>query len=73
MEGFIYYLIGWLIFSIGYFIYAYKFDEQNKKLATYHALIYGIVSWLGILFMFVSVIVYGMFTLHKWIENKLDK
>ena len=51
MQEFLIYLLGWLIFSIGYFIYAIKEDEQNKKLAIYHALIYGIVSWLGILFI----------------------
>jgi hypothetical protein len=72
MEALFWYLIGWLIFSIGYFIYAIKEDKENKKLAIYHSLIYGVVSWLGILFIFVMCIVSGMFTLNEWIENKLS-
>ena len=75
MDGFIYYLFGWLIFSIGFYIYKVYIekDNSNKKLIIYRSCIFGIVSWLGILFAITTLIVVGMFTLNEWIENKLDK
>ena len=73
MEAFIVYLIGWIIFSIGYFIYAYKYDKQNIKLSIYHAFIYGVYSWLGIIFCFCMLMTCLIFSLHEWIENKLSQ
>ena len=73
MEAFVFWLIGWVIFSIGYFVYAYKIDRQNIKLSLYHAFIYGFVSWLGIVLTICLLITGGIITLNEWIENKLSQ
>lgn len=75
MEGLIFWLIGWVLYSVGYYlyeVYAEKPTKVNKKLIIYHAFIYGVASWLGILFIFVMCIVGGIFALHEWIEKKLS-
>ena len=73
MGAFCWYLLGCLIFAIGYFIYAIKFDYQNVKLAIYHSILAGIFSWLGIVFFIAIGIVCVVVEIHEWIENKLSQ
>lgn len=75
MNGFVIYLIGWLLMSIGYYVYkvyVYKDIWINKRLIVYRAFWFGIGSWLGIMWFTCMGIVYALFSLNDYIENKLS-
>ena len=85
MQEFLIYLLGWIVFIIGHYIYymyinkydyRYKYScEKNKKLILYNGFKWGIFSWFGI-FLYIIVIVisgiiYGIILLDEYIEQKL--
>ena len=86
MQGFLIYLLGWLVFIICHFIYFMYFvkdgsftkklsNEKNKKLILYNGFKWGIFSWFG-LFCSVTVIligyiIYFIIQIDEWIEGKL--
>lgn len=73
MDELIIYLVGWLIFSVGTFIYnVYGHDnEANKKLWAWRSFWYGICSWGGIILWIVIFVVFIVFEINDWVENKL--
>lgn len=77
MEAFIWYIIGWLILSISYYIYLRCIDREetlydSKKLIAYKSFKVGILSWVGIIILIAILIVVGMFAIDSWIEEKLS-
>jgi hypothetical protein len=74
MEILIIYLIGWLILSIGnyiYNIYIIKEYVEYKKLCLWRSFWTGIFSWGGVLVIIVFLLVGKIFAINEWIENKL--
>ena len=74
MELFIFWLIGWLIWAIGYYIYKVYIDSDiwtRKRLIIWRGFVSGITSWFGIIFVIAVLITYGIVKLNDWIENKL--
>ena len=76
METLIIYLIGWLILSIGYFVYKVAIDNDHKvtkKLHAWHAFWSGFFSWIGIFFVIIFLFVGSVFAINDWVEEKLNK
>lgn len=77
-EFFIFWIIGWLIWMIGYYIYNVYIDAGNygncltKKLILYRGFTSGVFSWIGILFVIGFGFAYVLSILNDWIENKLS-
>ena len=71
----VFWLIGWIILSLGYYICNIK-DLKNKaitkKLHVWRAFWYGIFSWIGIIFWVILFIVGAIFEVNDWIENNLN-
>jgi len=68
------YFIGWLLFSVGYYIYKVYIAKDrwhNKKLLIWRAFKNGCVSWLGIFVIATFLIVGGILAIDEWIESKL--
>ena len=63
-------IIGWIIYSIGYYIYEVYIDKSNtsKKLIIYNAFKFGIWSWLGI----IIIITFGFIMLLANIDEKIS-
>lgn len=72
MEIFIFWLIGWFILSLGYYLYNVINKTITKKLHAWHAFWYGIFSWAGIVFCVAFFIAYMICKINDWIENKLN-
>lgn len=73
MEIFIFWIIGWVILSLGHYLYNIKNDKTiTKKLHAWHAFWSGITSWFGIAFWISLYIVYIICKANEWIENKLN-
>ena len=76
MMYLIFWLIGWLIMSIGYYVYKVYIDKDtkvNKKVHAWRAFWSGMLSWIGIFFT-ISFFIVGCITmLDDWVENKLSK
>ena len=72
MEIFIFWLIGWVILSLGNYLYNITDKTISKKLHAWHAFWYGIFSWIGIGFWVAIFIVYLICEINDWIENKLS-
>ena len=78
-EFIIYYFIGWILFSIGFYIYhTYLWGKdtyKNKKLLAYASIKHGIFSWIGICICCIGAlavgIIYGLYELDQWIKDKL--
>lgn len=68
------YLLGWIIWSISYYIYytIIKKDNRSKKLIIYRAITSGIISWIGIILFIALEITYLIMSIDEWIENKLQ-
>lgn len=73
MNELIYYLIGWLIFSICVYLYNVYGDDrkENKKIWAWRSFWAGIVSWLGILFIIAGAMVFAIVAINDWVEEKL--
>ena len=74
MEYLLLYLLGWILWSIGYYIVKVYYDKDiwtSKKLIAYRGFISGIWSWFGIFVMITIIITYSICSLNNWIENKL--
>ena len=73
MEPLVIYLIGWLILSIGYYIYNVYIDEgsETKKLYAWRAFWTGMISWIGIIFAVAFLAVGCVFVFNDWVEDKL--
>lgn len=73
MDPLIFYFIGWLILSIGIYIYSvYGNDhKESKKLWAWRSFWAGIVSWFGILFIIASAMVFAIVAINDWVEEKL--
>ena len=75
MEALIFWLCGWIILSIGYYIYEVYEDYRHltsKKLYAWRAFWTGILSWIGIIFIIIFVIVASIFAINEWVEKKLS-
>lgn len=73
---FAFWFIGWLILSIGYYVYKVYIDKDtkvNKKVHAWRAFWTGIFSWIGIFFVIAFFIVGSIAMFDDWIENKLNK
>ena len=67
----LYWVSGWSIMSIGYYIYKVYIDKDyscSKKLHAWRAFWTGIWSWVGIFFIFTFLIVCGVELLNEWVE-----
>lgn len=73
MDVLIYYLIGWLIFSVCVYLYnVYRDDcKESKKLWVWRSFWYGICSWAGIILWLAIFIVFIVFEINDWVEEKL--
>ena len=67
-------VIGWVIYSIGYYIYdVYIIDKNNtsKKLLIYNAFKNGILSWFGIMVIIIFAFIMLLVIIDEKISNKL--
>ena len=72
----LFWLIGWVIFSIGYYIYSIGTDKEyklNKKIYVWRAFWSGGISWIGIFFVVTICIVAIVYFINDWVETKLSK
>jgi len=71
-----FWFVGWLIMSIGYYVYKVYIDKDtkvNKKVHAWRAFWAGMSSWIAIFFVVSFFIVGCMAMLDDWVENKLSK
>ena len=66
-------VIGWVIYSIGYYIYDVYIDNNNtsKKLLIYNAFKNGIFSWFGIMVIIIFTFIMLLVNIDEKISNKL--
>ena len=66
-------VIGWVIYSIGYYIYDVYIDNNNtsKKLLIYNAFKNGILSWFGIMVIIIFTFIMLLVNIDEKISNKL--
>ena len=66
-------VIGWVIYSIGYYIYDVYIDNNNtsKKLLIYNAFKNGIFSWFGIMVIIIFAFIMLLVIIDEKISNKL--
>ena len=66
-------VIGWVIYSIGYYIYDVYIDNNNtsKKLLIYNAFKNGIFSWFGIMVISIFAFIMLIVIIDEKISNKL--
>lgn len=69
----IYWLIGWVIYSIVCYIYDVYIDKNNtsKKLLIYNAFKNGILSWFGIMVIIIFAFIMLLVKIDENISNKL--
>ena len=69
----IYWLIGWVIYSIVCYIYDVYIDKNNtsKKLLIYNAFKNGILSWFGIMVIIIFAFIMLLVNIDENISNKL--
>jgi hypothetical protein len=70
-----FWLSGWIILTIGYYIYKVYIDHDHKvtkKVHAWRAFWTGAWSWVGIFFVFAFLVVGGLSLLNDWIERKLN-
>lgn len=71
-----FWFVGWLIMSIGYYVYKVYIDKDikvNKKVHAWRAFWSGIFSWVGIFCIIAGFVACSIDMLNDWIENKLNK
>ena len=71
VEGFLFYLLGWMIFSTGYYFIADR-KYHTKGYHVYEGIKYGCFSWFGIVTFIVVHIIVVIATIDERIKNKLD-
>lgn len=69
-------VIGWVIYSIGYYIYDVYIDNidnnnTSKKLLIYNAFKNGILSWFGIMVIIIFAFIMLLVKIDENISNKL--
>ena len=66
-------VIGWVIYSIGYYIYDVYIDNNNtsNKLLIYNAFKNGIFSWFGIMVIIIFAFIMLLVIIDEKISNKL--
>lgn len=69
-------VIGWAIYSIGYYIYDVYIDNidnnnTSKKLLIYNAFKNGILSWFGIMVIIIFTFIMLLVKIDENISNKL--
>lgn len=66
-------VIGWVIYSIGYYICDVYIDKNNtsKKLLIYTAFKNGILSWFGIMVIIIFAFIMLLVIIDEKISNKL--
>lgn len=69
-------VIGWVIYSIGYYIYDVYIDNidnnnTSKKLLIYNAFKNGILSWFGIMVIIIFTFIMLLVNIDEKISNKL--
>lgn len=72
----LFWLSGWLLLSIGYFVYKVFIDKDykvTKKVHVWRAFWAGFWSWLGILLFFIVLIAGCTIEINDWVEHKLNK
>ena len=72
----LFWLSGWLLLSIGYFVYKVVIDNDHKvtkKVYVWRAFWTGFWSWIGIFFVFAFLTVGGIALFNDWVERKLNK
>ena len=69
----IYWLIGWVIYSIVCYIYDVYIDKNNtsKKLLIYNAFKNGILLWFGIMVIIIFAFIMLLVNIDEKISNKL--
>ena len=75
MEFLYFWILGWLIWAIGYYIYKLYISKTvilNKRLIIWRGFKSGIISWIGIIVMFSCVIVFCICKIDDWVEDKLS-
>ena len=73
MNALLIYLLGWVILSIGYYIYHNVFNDEyrSKKLIAYRSFTIGFFSWAGII-LYIAIVITGLiFSFDDWIVEKL--
>ena len=71
----LFWLSGWLLLSIGYYVYKVAIDNDHKvtkKVHAWRAFWTGFWSWIGIIFIFAFLIVGGIALFNDWVEQKLN-
>lgn len=71
----LFWLIGWVIMSIGTYVYNVYIDNDNflnKKANIWRAFCFGICSWIGIMFCLCFGLSGLIFISYEYIENKLN-
>ena len=73
MDALFIYLIGWLLFSICVYVYNVYGDDckESKKVWVWRSFWAGVVSWVGILLCIAIIIVFFIFAINEWVEEKL--
>ena len=73
MDALFIYLIGWLIFSVCVYLYNVYGDDckESKKLWVWRSFWAGAASWVGILLFIAIIIVFFIFAINDWVEEKL--
>jgi len=71
----LFWALGWVLLSIGYFIYKVVIDRDrqvSKKVHAWRAFWNGWFSWLGIFVIIAFLIVGGILAINEWVEDKLS-
>ena len=74
MEFLYFWILGWLIWAIGYYIYESYISETfipNKRLIIWRGFKSGVISWIGIMFVFGYVTAFCLNKIDDWVEDKL--
>ena len=72
---FLFYLSGWVILSICFYIYKVYIDKDiwtTKKLHCWRSFWHGIFSWFGIIIVGSFLIVGLICAINDWVEDKLN-
>lgn len=76
MNTLLFWLLGWIIFSVALFIYnvyIVKDTTVNKKVHAWRALWFGALSWVAIILSIAFIIALNAATFYDYIEEKLKK
>ena len=68
----LFWLSGWLLLSIGYFVYNVVIDHDHKvtkKVLAWRAFWTGFWSWIGIFFISVFLLAGGIALFNDWIKK----